>query len=598
MLALKGIRTWIAVAAALFCLGLYIPDNAQAVRDEAGFIRLDPVDFSFSFGGFYSRLPLRSSPARIWYSFLSADDDSDHKPLFVFFNGGPGSATSSGLMSMNTGRWTMEMAGDLPSGRFIPNPYSWTQLGNLIYIDARQTGFSYCLMDNPGDPRARRLEFNAQNFNPYFDAADFIRVILAFFDSHPQLRGNRIILVPESYGGERATVILYILLNYKLFGNGGFFFQDRDLVDKLQAHYDLIFPEYKGGRVPPEVIAKQFSHQIMIQPVISLGWQDTMTGEEFEKPDSIIYKLAAEVGKTYTPCTSSSCDPYDNAAVFVMDIAGRDLYNYIRPVNNLNDGFAKAAEILQKVQNLSLVTGTDVMGITDLYASARSKAYRTVSESAASSVPSFYDLPLREQLRALEQKMGGLNTQSAPYTRVASDGDLSTYFGSLLPWDRYMLDTNQDATTAFYFNVALQHGYGAYPNAATFGYLFLANIPYVKTFISDARLDLRVYTPLLPAVLARYNTTLESAVHEAQQRLGEDRPGRIVLTYKYDQYDKTRERIIRFPAYLQSGHAVTYYEPEAIRSDVSSWLAETGGAFQDYPWGSRHTSAPKAAGKR
>jgi hypothetical protein len=591
---------WAAVTALCVGFGLFIPAAAQSAHDEAGFVRIEPVDFFFSFGSYYSRLALRSSPARIWYSFLAADEDGDHKPLFVFFNGGYGSATSSGLMSMNTGRWTMEMDGILPSGRFIPNPNSWTRLGNLIYIDARQTGFSYCLMDNPSDLDARRLEFNAQNFNIYFDAADFIRVLLAFFDSHPQLRRNRVILVGESMGGTRATIMLKILLNYKSFASGGQEYQDPDLVRKLEAHYNLAFPDYYSLYKPPEVVARQFSHVIMIQPAFSLDLQDSMTGQEYAKPGSVIFQLAEEVGKVFTPDKASPLSSLGSAFDFIMDVAGRDLYSYNRPYNNLNDGFAKAADILGNVQNLSLASGTDVTAIPDLYAAARSKAYRVVSEDYYKPSLKFFDPPLAGQLEALGSTLSGFATQAAPsaFAAAASGLSLADVFGVLNPWDRFMLESNGYASYSFWTNVGALHGYLAPSNTWNHGLDFLNNLGYVNTFITNARYDLRVYTPLVPAVLAYYYWIAESAVHDSQPRPGEERGGRIVVTYKSAFKDGSRQRVIRFPLYAQSGHAVTYYEPAAILDDVTAWLAGTGGLSSSDRSGTKPSATPRNGARR
>jgi hypothetical protein len=78
--------------------------------------------------------------------------------------------------------------------RGVDNASSFTKLGNLLYIDARQTGFSYD--DAPGYP----CTFDMQE-----DSIDFTRVILRVLDTHPQLTASRVVLVGESYGGARAA---------------------------------------------------------------------------------------------------------------------------------------------------------------------------------------------------------------------------------------------------------------------------------------------------------------------------------------------------------------------------------------------------------
>jgi hypothetical protein len=167
-------------------------------------------------------------------------------------------------MSMHTSRYTLDNTIDSGGGDvYIPNPHSWTQLGNLLYIDARQAGFSYNIMSDArslNNESVRFQEFNSQNFNPFFDGADFIRVLLRFLARHPELQSNPVVIVGESYGGMRAICMLHLLLNYTDYAGGQAMYQDRALVAEIQAHYDKVFPQYQGQVVPPEVITSQFAH--------------------------------------------------------------------------------------------------------------------------------------------------------------------------------------------------------------------------------------------------------------------------------------------------------------------------------------------------
>ncbi|MGB9006538.1 MAG: hypothetical protein WCB96_12510, partial [Candidatus Aminicenantales bacterium] len=267
----------------------------QALQHEAGFMSIEPVTFYFHYGSYSNRLVLTSSQARIWYSFQVADQDGPVTPIFIFFNGGPGSATSCGLMSMNTGRYTLDNRLDQGGNVFIPNSISWTSLGHLLYIDAREAGFSYNLMNQVNDDGKRFQEFNAQNFNSFFDAADFIRVLLRFMESHPALRSRPVVIVGESYGGTRATAMLHLLLNYRDYGNGKEVYQDPALSQEIQNHLEAVFPEYAGRAVPAEVIARQFGHQVLIQPTVSFGYQLEIQDEMFRQPGSPLYKIAQEV---------------------------------------------------------------------------------------------------------------------------------------------------------------------------------------------------------------------------------------------------------------------------------------------------------------
>ncbi len=133
--------------------------------------------------------------ARLFYVFRKAD--VENAPLVVFFNGGPGYATSFGLLAHGTAPATLD-----PSGALVANGASWTSFANLLYIDERQSGFSYGVGTPPG----------ACAFDPIADVADFVAALLGFFDTHEALRHAPVVFVGESYGGMRAIYVLDQLL--------------------------------------------------------------------------------------------------------------------------------------------------------------------------------------------------------------------------------------------------------------------------------------------------------------------------------------------------------------------------------------------------
>ena len=562
----RGSIGWSLYLACLF-LSLFPPGaRAQSLPNEAGYMAIEPVSFYFHFGGYFNRLELKSSRARIWYSFQSADRNGPETPLFVFFNGGPGSATSCGLMSMYTGRYTLDNRIETGGGTsYIENPYSWTGRGHLLYIDARQTGFSYNLTDSVQDEGKRFREFNAQNFNSFFDAADFIRVLLRFLSSHPGLMNHPVVIVGESYGGVRATAMLYILLNYADFGNGREPFQDPALVSEIQAHWNAVFPLYSGHVVPPEVIVRQFGHQVLIQPALSFRYQEEAEDEMLRRPDSPLYRIGEEAGVPYDP------GRYPDPLSFVSDVAKRDLYIYTKPLNWMNGFFGNAGVLLRFIRNLSLVTGVDAAAIPGLYASARTAAYRVITTSypVSSAIPA-----VSPATRALFVTPAALE---APDVRQ-EPGDLESVFGVLQPWDRYFIGTNFNANYAFHiYNVALVRGYDVHSWEPRYGRMFLKNVALVNTFITNAALDLVVYAAALPPALSRHVELLDSVNHIAGG--GEARPGQIVLTYRpsaFPDLPGLTTRTIRFPIYEKSCHAVSLTQPQELFTDVSEWLRQSG----------------------
>ena len=194
-----------------FCLFFAAgPGNSLVAQTqpEAGFCFLEENDFYFHTDSYFNRLPFRSSQARIWRVYQPADIDPASKPLFVFYNGGPGGATSAGLFSANTGRNAVSVDPQTGKGTIISNPHSWTRIGNLLHIDSRTAGFSYSLMENPQDDILRQAEWDSQNYNAFSDAADFVRVLLRFLAGYPSIQNNPVVFVVESYGGIRSIVML------------------------------------------------------------------------------------------------------------------------------------------------------------------------------------------------------------------------------------------------------------------------------------------------------------------------------------------------------------------------------------------------------
>src|SRR5258708_14826969 len=178
-------------------------DPDPPLRDEGGFIEIESIDATIR------GRPYPQPNARNWYVFQAADDSPETKPLAVLFNGGPGAPTSSGLFAFGTGRRTADPELEHPNV-VVANPATFTRFANLLYVDQRQTGFSYETW--PPGPVAPPRDAVSRPFDVFADAADFVRVVLRFVHAHPALERAPIILVGESYGGMRASAMLNLLL--------------------------------------------------------------------------------------------------------------------------------------------------------------------------------------------------------------------------------------------------------------------------------------------------------------------------------------------------------------------------------------------------
>lgn len=206
-----------------------------------------------------------SGSARMFYSFWPADERPEHAPVILFFNGGPGVATTSILMPYGTGPFTLDPTApaDAPPRA---NDASYTRFANLLYVDARSAGFSYDLV------RPDRIVCRGTNDQRVIaDAADFIYVLLEFLGAHEALRDNPVVIAGESYGGTRAPMMLYMMQNYTLESDdlGVMVHAPPWLKDKMRAHLDAPFPARAGAPQGPERVAKQFGWQLLIQPNIA-----------------------------------------------------------------------------------------------------------------------------------------------------------------------------------------------------------------------------------------------------------------------------------------------------------------------------------------
>lgn len=555
----------------LFIVLIAIPyATAQPLQNEAGYMEIEPIHFYFHHGSHFNRLVLKSSEARIWYSFHAADKPNEKTPIFVFFNGGPGSATSFGLMSMYTGYFTLDnQIEDGGGDSYTANPVPWTQMGHLLYIDARQAGFSYNMMNNVQDEGFRFREFNSQNFNSFFDAADFIRVLLRFLAVHPELQDHPVVIVGESYGGVRTISMLHILLNYSDYGNDQETFQDPALVDEIQTHFNAVFPDHSGQVVPPHIITRQFGHQILIQPAISVDYQRATSWPMLKQPGSCLYQIGQEVGIPYDPLA------YPDIFHYVQDIAGRDLYMYVKPKYWLDGFFNNAGVLLRTVQNLAQLTGVDVTAIEELYAASRGRAYRVITTDYPLTLEPKIEDPMTRVLFEIPAHL------EAPHVRQ-EPGDIQEVFGVLQPWDRYFIGSNYHANYAFhYWNVAMIRGYDIHSWKPRYGHMFLKNVAHVHTFITNAAYDLVIYAPAIPFALGKHTDIIQSTQHIKTG--GDVRPGKILLNYKTNAFSDLptlTTKTIRFPFYDKSCHAVSLTQPLDFYFDVFNWLQSHGFEFK------------------
>ncbi len=233
-------------------------DSYEEYLQTAGFISIPSRYVEFGGHGFSEKG--FTDKANIFYSFIPAENDVDIKPVFLFINGGPGAATSSALAAWGTGPFSVADFGSI-----IENKRSFRDMGSLIYIDTRQTGFSFDEIDFPSDETSRNASFNFINYNIYTDAADILLTLSSLWKKYQKIEDNPVVLVAESYGGSRAAAILKMAHLLSLSSNNETVYRDKVLDSLLTQHYTRISDN------PAHVTAaNQFKNQILIQPGIVL----------------------------------------------------------------------------------------------------------------------------------------------------------------------------------------------------------------------------------------------------------------------------------------------------------------------------------------
>ena len=514
--------------------------TVEGLDYESGFIYLEENEY------FLSNRSDKSGRAKIWYNFQPADENPQEKPLFVFYNGGPGSASAI-VFLYNTAKRTADQA--CSEEGLAENGTSWTQLGNLLYVDARQTGFSFGILDNPADKSSRSAYFSSSNFNVFTDAADFIRVILRFLESHPKIKANPVILSGESYGGTRTTAITNILLNVADYAENNRVFYDKALFDEIARHFQEIDPSI-SGMPSKEVVAKQFGRQIMIQPLVMGMKQMDAAGELLERSDSPVYIIEQETGIKFSKCGTMNCYKYSNATSYVED-ADRDIYSYRRPHNWLFDYTdAGTAKMLQMPMFAEFIMN-DPTKINELYSESRAAegAFRYGDNNGYLRNPEDFD-PLNKVPEIEKNIIKAHIKQRQAHPR--SSGNLESFFGELPDYDEYFVDLSYSINYAFYYA-------SVSPYSDVNGEMFLENIRTTKTFITQAEEDIVIYAKAIPEAAKSFSSVS-----------GVDTEDNSFTVHFNDGQSAT----VTFPFYPESSHSVAVNQPVKFFEDVKNWMKQ------------------------
>jgi carboxypeptidase C (cathepsin A) len=141
--------------------------------------------------------------------------DAATRPVTFVLNGGPGMA-SGWLQAGAVGPWVIPMGGDAsrPSAppTLSPNPDTWLDFTDLVFIDPAGTGFSRALVT--GEEARRRL------YSVDGDIEYLAQVVRRWLDASNRIVSPKYIL-GESYGGFRAPLLVRALEDHQGVGISG-----------------------------------------------------------------------------------------------------------------------------------------------------------------------------------------------------------------------------------------------------------------------------------------------------------------------------------------------------------------------------------------
>ncbi len=484
----------------------------EALRPEVGFIDLDASTSTLDDAA------LPSPATRLFYALRPARSDPERAPLVVLHAGGP---TASVLFLAVNGTGARPLGARGASAR-EPAPLAGA---HLLYLDARQAGYSYGELDDPSDPEARAAAFTAAAFNPYRDAADLLLALFTVLDRHPSLAGHDVFLMGESYGGLRSTVVFDLLLGSGAGAAGGGRFHDPALAAALEAG----FPWVLGTRAPlPDEVTTWFRGQILLEPWFGGARQERITGELLEAEGSPLDALADETGTPYVRCEDQpGCEPYANARAF-LDAIDRSPYDSRAPSRWSLDRAAEVTAVATERDALAALLDVTPAALDAVFAVDRGRAYR------------FADV--------------GRRLTQPP-------GELESAWGVVPPWDAYFATVNEDARRAFLGPEA--QALAVDPNQEGWGERFVEILRHVPTLITRAEQDLAIYGPAIAATLASYPGV--AAVTEASSGQALD-----------VAYSDGAVASIPAPRYADCSHAVLRDQPGLVLADVARFMDEVG----------------------
>ncbi|RXH97446.1 hypothetical protein DVH24_007792 [Malus domestica] len=135
----------------------------------------------------------------LFYYFIESEGSPEYDPLVLWLTGGPGCSAFSGLIYENLGPLSFDYANSIGNKpQFKLNPYSWTKVANIIFLDAPVgTGFSYA-----------KTWRGYANMSDTLSAAQTYEFLRKWLMDHPKFFNNQLYVAGDSYSGIVVPIIV------------------------------------------------------------------------------------------------------------------------------------------------------------------------------------------------------------------------------------------------------------------------------------------------------------------------------------------------------------------------------------------------------